>query len=193
MRLRLDLLLLISWLLMDACVDAAASGARRRKASAAQRRSRLAKSCGGEIGSVLLEEWFRHSQLVLTAAVEHIDRHSGTLNVTLRRMIRARVNVSDWAPWRRAADAHAETNALDPMPPPPPPPPATSLVLYGLFAARHNSCVPQFRIRVHDVLIFLLRAEPKNQTLHLVSLPLRVTLRNLRMIHSSPGKQTAIP
>ena len=143
-------------------------------------RSRLAKSCGGEVGSVLLEEWHRHCQVVFTATVDGIDRDRGILNVTLRRIIRS--SLAEWTP------GAGPSNALTPLPSSPSDPPRpTTLVLYDLFAARQNSCVPQFRIRIHDMLLFLVQLQSSTSTLHLVSAPLRITLRNLRRIHTSPG------
>ena len=151
-------------------------------------RSKVARSCSGEVGSVLLEEWYRHCQLVFTGTVENIDRPAGALNVTLRRIIRSQVDVvSRWRAFSSASSVKTTDNSLTPLsvdsleakP---------TLMLYDLFEARQNSCVPQFRIRVKDVLIFLVHANQRNETLHLVSAPLRITLRNLRLIHSSPGK-----
>lgn len=141
-------------------------------------RSRLAKSCGGEVGSVLLEQWYRHCQLVFTAAVDGIDRERGWMNVTLRRVIRTSVT-----------SANASVNSLDQMDDDVQP--GSPMTLEGLFDARVNSCVPQFRIRVHDVLLFLVRKtttdSPDQVTRwRLVSAPLRITLRNLRLIHTSP-------
>ena len=167
-------------------VESSSSAARRRlirpRSNSTMRRvrSRLAKSCGGEVGSVLLQEWYRHSQIVFTATVDGIDRDSGTLNVTLRRIIRS--SLAEWTP---GVGPPAPSNALAPLPSSPQ---TTKLVLYDLFAARQNSCVPQFRIRIHDMLLFLVQFQSSSSTLHLVSAPLRITLRNLRLIHTSPGK-----
>ena len=182
------------------------STSRRRKhgSSNANRRtrSRLAKSCGGQVASVLLEEWYTYCQLVFTGSVEDIDRDRGTIRVTMRRVIRSLVNGTEWSmvgslvQHSRISQQSAvgQSNALDPLPalgtvnnafikP--------TLILHDLFDARENSCVPQFRIRVHDVLLFLVQIQPFNQTLHLVSAPLRITLRNLRLIHTSPGSPSS--
>ena len=55
--------------------------------------SRHVMSCSGETSGVLLEQWYRHAQLVFTANVNHIDRRLGALNVTLRRIIRTSIQV----------------------------------------------------------------------------------------------------
>ncbi len=137
-------------------------------------RSRLAKSCGGEVSSSLLEEWYLHSDMVFTAAVDEVDREKGKLNVTLRRVIRISSNGSEM----NSLDSQEKFKTGNP------------LILYGLFDARAHSCVPQFRIRTHDVLLFLVRrTDPANTGgpfFRLVSAPLRITLRNLRLIHTSP-------
>ena len=175
---------------------AASSGRRSKNGSNRRVRSRLAKSCGGQVGSVLLEEWFRYCQLVFTASVEDIDRERGTVRVTMRRVIRSLVNGTEWTiigslATRMKQPPAGQSNSLDPLPDAPVVGPLKqSLVLHGLFDARQNSCVPQFRIRVHDVLLFLVQIHPLNQTLHLVSAPLRITLRNLRLIHTSPESPT---
>ena len=175
---------------------AASSGRRSKHGSNRRVRSRLAKSCGGQVGSVLLEEWFRYCQLVFTASVEDIDRERGTVRVTMRRVIRSLVNGTEWTiigslATRMKQPPAGQSNSLDPLPDAPVVGPLKqSLVLHGLFDARQNSCVPQFRIRVHDVLLFLVQIHPLNQTLHLVSAPLRITLRNLRLIHTSPESPT---
>ncbi len=178
------------------------NGRRKNAANPNRRvRSRLAKSCGGQVGSVLLEEWYRYCQLVFTASVEDIDRDRGTVRVTMRRVIRSLVNGTEWTvigslahhPRMKPASPSGQSNSLDPLPDDPMPllaPLKQSQVLYGLFDARQNSCVPQFRIRIHDVLLFLVQIHPLNQTLHLVSAPLRITLRNLRLIHTSPESPT---
>lgn len=167
-------------------------------------RSRLAKSCGGQVGSVLLEEWYRYCQVVFTASVEDIDRERGTVRVTMRRVIRSLVNETEWPVLstlinQQRKNQSGPSNALDPIPPLLV---ATSnssssmssarptVILHNLFDARQQSCVPQFRIRVHDVLLFLVQIQPLNQTLQLVSAPLRITLRNLRLIHTSPESPT---
>ncbi|KZS13501.1 Uncharacterized protein APZ42_021355 [Daphnia magna] len=181
-----------------------ASVSRRRKTSNANRRARskLAKSCGGQVGSVLLEEWFRFCQLVFTASVEDIDRERGTVRVSMRRVIRSLSNVSDWtvasflSPRNQNQPSLAgQSNALDPLPAVDTtdnPLIKPTLILHDLFDARENSCVPQFRIRIHDVLLFLVQIHPLNQTLHLVSAPLRITLRNLKLIHTSPGSPSSV-
>lgn len=148
------------------------------------------------MASVLLEEWFRYCQLVFTASVEDIDRDRGTIRVTMRRVIRSLVNGTEWTVIGSLAQhtrskqpsPSSQSNELDPLSPALEAvgPFKPTLVLHGLFDARQNSCVPQFRIRVHDVLLFLVQIHPLNQTLHLVSAPLRITLRNLRLIHTSP-------
>jgi hypothetical protein len=158
-------------------------------------RSKVARSCGGEVGSVLLEQWHRHCSLVFTAAVEDIDRHSGTVNVTVRRIIRSRVDLSQWPQWKSPGES---SNSLEPLSSGPELSASSEfrphLMLHDLFRARENSCVPQFRIRSKDVLLFLAQAYPSNQSLHLVSAPLRITLRNLRLIHASPtGRRRATP
>ena len=158
-------------------------------------RSKVARSCGGEVGSVLLEQWHRHCSLVLTAAVEDIDRQSGTVNVTVRRIIRSRVDLSQWPQWK--SPTTGQSNSLEPLSSGPELSASEfrpHLMLHDLFRARDNSCVPQFRIRAKDVLLFLVQAYPSNQSLHLVSAPLRITLRNLRLIHASPtGRRRATP
>ncbi|KAI9555274.1 hypothetical protein GHT06_017789 [Daphnia sinensis] len=177
---------------------------RRRKTSNANRRTRskLAKSCGGQVGSVLLEEWYRFCQLVFTASVEDIDRERGTVRVSMRRVIRSLSNLSDWtvvsflAPRNQSPPSLVgQSNALDPLPAAVDttntPLIKPTLILHDLFNARENSCVPQFRIRIHDVLLFLVKIDPLNQTLHLVSAPLRITLRNLKLIHTSPGSPSS--
>lgn len=178
------------------------SGRRKNSANPNRRvRSRLAKSCSGHVGSDLLEEWFKHCHLVFTGVVEKIDREQGTIGVTMRRVIRSLVNetewtvVSSWANYQRKTQQPAgPSNALDPLPLLPETassgPLKPALILHDLFDARQNSCVPQFRIRVHDVLLFFVQIHPPNQTLHLVSAPLRITLRNLRLIHTSPESPT---
>lgn len=184
------------------------STSRRRKngSSNANRRtrSRLAKSCGGQVASVLLEEWYRYCQLVFTGSVEDIDRDLGTIRVSMRRVIRSLVNGTDWSMvgslvqhsrgQQLTAGGGGQSNALDPLPAVGAvngPLIKAKLILHDLFDARENSCVPQFRIRVHDVLLFLVQIDPLNQTLHLVSAPLRITLRNLKLIHTSPGSPSS--
>ena len=167
--------------------DPAGAGTTKRRSSTRRRvsdsvrntRSRLAHSC--EEGGDLLTQWYRHCQIVLTAAVEGVDRERGTLNVTLRRVIRSSVNASDWS-FLSPAEASSANN-LNPLPWRP------AIILHDLFDARRKSCSPQFRIRTHDVLLFLVRVDPLRKSLHLVSSPLRITLRNLRLIHSSPVQQ----
>lgn len=157
---------------------------RRRGDNTTRRvRSRLAKSCGGEVGSVLLEKWYEHCQLVFTASVDAIDRDEGTLNVTLRRVIRSSSSSTAATNWTLPDELNVSSNSLEGISKP-------SLKLYGLFAARQNSCVPQFRIRIHDVLLFLVRQPDSEGKLQLVSAPLRITLRNLRLIHTSPTGKT---
>lgn len=152
--------------------------ARRRNDSVRSTRSRLAHSC--EEGGDLLTQWHRHCQIVLTAAVEGVDRERGTLNATLRRVIRSSVNASDWSFLSPPGADPSSANNLNPLPWRP------AITLHGLFGVRSRSCANQFRIRSHDVLLFLVRVDPARKSLHLVSPPLRITLRNLRLIHSSP-------
>lgn len=172
------------------------SNGRRRKTTNSNRRarSRLAKSCGGQVGSVLLEEWYRFCQVVFTGSVEGIDRERGTIRVTMRRVIRSLVSDNEWPVLsslinQQRKNQSGPSNDLNPLP-------VVSnssrptVILHDLLDARQNSCVPQFRIRVHDVLLFLVQIHPLNQTLQLVSAPLRITLRNLRLIHTSPESPT---
>ena len=83
-----------------------------------------------------------------------------------------------------------ESNSLErrrsPGATPTPPAPKKLLVLRDLFQSRRLACVPQFRIHVKDVLLFLVRAHAANESLHLVAPPLRITLRNLLLVHASP-------
>lgn len=181
----------------------------RRKTNATRPgRSKLAKSCSGHVGSDLLEEWFKYCQVVFTGAVEKINREQGTIGVTMRRVIRSLVNETEWTKagfftnfQKKNQSPSGPSNSLDPLPTLPEPVSSTttsgplkpSLILHDLFDARQNSCVPQFRIRVHDVLLFLVQIRAPNQTLHLVSAPLRITLRNLRLIHTSAESPTGKP
>jgi hypothetical protein len=156
------------------------------------------------VASVLLEEWYRYCQLVFTGSVEDIDRDLGTIRVSMRRVIRSLVNGTEWSMvgslvqhsrgQQLTGGGGGQSNALDPLPAVGAvngPLIKAKLILHDLFDARENSCVPQFRIRVHDVLLFLVQIDPLNQTLHLVSAPLRITLRNLKLIHTSPGSPSS--